>query len=303
MADFKVTWFFESYQQQPGQSSSAAYGWTESWYINVGSIEQALSEGTNQGLLSYVGLRRRLLAHGYFIKWVRASSVDNPRSSKTAALVQGHLTESPGQQGEPAQDNCCALIDFNVLPIQPGDRTHHRRMLFRGLPRALIQGNIFDEQSPRFLDLKRLCNWLGRGEAPIVGALPFMSPYTMRIQDPNIPFQPITSLTYPAGVPPRYIMLGFTHAAIVAGQRVAVRGVPFPRGVNRIWTAQGSVAENAIVTLGRTRFDLSGAWAAGGQAVVVRPVFRRPDQYTIIGLRMKTTGRPSRLTRGRRRAS
>jgi hypothetical protein len=258
--------------------------------------------------------RRLAFLHAlYQCKWVRCSNDANPRETKVAAnlmlqrgpigyAVGGGLT--PYNPATAAQVNCCVLADLAVLPTAIGDRTHHRRILLRGLPQSMINGNTLNEGGAGYNGLINFLNLVARGRSPNFPAGGVPSEWRIRFQSPTQAFQQITALTVPVG-DPRSIVLSAPLPVGINGARIAVRGVNSPRGVNRIWTIRtpAPTAAGGPYPLQKVKFDIAGAWDNTGQANLVVPAYAPANQYTLIGLRDKHTGAsPFGRTRGRRRA-
>jgi len=313
MPAYQCTWFFEGVQQNnTGTTASSTVGWTETWYGQFASVEQAIVEMRRGGSVanpSYLSARLPLLAEIYRLVWVRATEVNRPRLTKTAALqgvtVGGANTSLPTTEVGPAQVNCCALVDFVAPPLEGDIKNHHRRFLIRGLPVGLIRGNLMDETSQSFQRLIRFCNYLGRGRAPMPAGNPPPGIWQIKVHDPNLPRVAIESLTFPG------VANGSTRLALltapglgdrVLGDRIEINGVTFPGGVNRTWTVMVGHVSPGPYQLGTSRRNLpSGSiWVGPGSARRVGWLYAAPTQYLIIGLRNRQVGRPFRLTRGRR---
>lgn len=310
---YKTTFFFEGMQPNVGSTASSIVSWTETWYRIGTSVDEALSFARRVDAGSFLQLRLGFMHALYMCKWVRVSNDAVPGETKLA-----HVAGSPGgnlgggtgdrivvsgDAATAAQINCCVLVDFVSLPTVANERAHHRRVLLRGLPKSMLNGNILSEVGAGFTALLRFCDFIGRGRAPNFPAAGAFSPWLIRFQAPAQVFQPITALATVAGNN-RQIIISAALPAAVRGRKVQIRGVSTPRGVNRIWTIMTDSVGGAY-TLGRSRFDLAGAWVPGqGQANLITPAYRAADQYTVIGLRTKHTGSsPFGRTRGRRRAS
>lgn len=300
---FKITWFFEGVQRSE-QYSNSFVGWTESWYVESDSIDAALqaAANTNPGLGgSYLGYRLLCMPNMYRCVWVRASDPSNPRISKTAAVRNGSGILPP-QTGNTlaAQVTCALLVDFTVLPYTDQPGLHHRRFLIRGLSTTMINGNIVDRTAAAWSAMENFLNYLGK--RPTGSPVPVPSPqgpYTMRHQSATPTKIDITALSL--GVNGQVFSITAALGPVSIGQKVILTGIKFPLNLNRTWTfIQDS--PGGVYVLGRSRKQLSGLWVAaqGGFAVIDNPKFKAPDQYLVIGLRTRHTGRPFRLTRGRR---
>lgn len=307
---YKCTWFFDGVQANPGTTAPSYVGWTETWYRSATTIEDALVTMRSRAISSWVTRRCSFLAGSYRIRWVRASAVANPRLTKTAALLVPEVGTVPllapvipKVAQDAAQVNCCILVDFYAPPQNETDRAHHRRALLRGLPVSLINQNIINEGSPLFDPLLTFCGLIGRVRAPGVANNPSDSGWLIRTNNNVPPFVANTGLVInPANA--RQITLTAPLGALTRGAKVTVRGVTFPRGVNRVWTVLISPQTTpGQYVLGTARNDLSGAWNSTGTSWVNAYQYLAPSQYLIIGLRDRHTGRPFNLTRGRRRST
>lgn len=315
MAVYKTTWFFEGIQPAANRAASSVSAWTETWYqTTTGNVDAALNTAITLVEGSWVSLRLGFLHALYQLKWCRVSDVNNPRLTKVAAIPGGpsgrvgpinHGRLDLTQLIEAAQVNCCVLCDVTVLPTAPGDRTHHRRILLRGLGSSMIDGNCLNTTSPAFRALVRFLNYVARGESPNVPK-PAQVPYwQIRVQNFAVPYM---TLPVPGGlvinpVNDRQIVVNAPLGALTTNSRVTVRGVTSPRGVNKVWTYLSGPPGGPYV-FGKTRFDLAGLWSSNGSIQVVTPLYFPADQYTIIGMRDKHTGSsPFVRTRGRRRAA
>lgn len=308
-ADFKCVWFFESLQQNNGTTASSNVGWTETWYGTFDNIEQCLISMRSTAAQSYLGLRMKFMPSLYRLAWVRASEVSNPNRSKLAAppTVVGGLSalfDSHADIAGPAQINCCVYVDFYVPPVDPTERSHHRRFLIRGIPLGLINGNIIDESGIYWTHLLAFCDYLGRGRAPMQAQLnpAFPSPYRVAVQNPATPFQPIDSLIIDPDNP-NAIVVTRAGLASTLNNRFRIKSVRFPSFINRTWTAAVTVAAGGGIRMKPGRKQLAGSWDHTGQIQLVSPVLRGATQYVVIGLRNKKIGSPSKPTRGRRRAA
>jgi len=297
MPAWKVTWFFEG-NQLVTSGSSPLVTWTETWYESQSAtIDAALRTAVdpNNG---YLPRRLAFTPNIYRPTHVRVSEANNPRFSKYTEVrnMRGFLAHTDAARTA-AQVTCALLVNFTVLPAAPGDVTHHRMFLIRGLPESLINGNSLRRNSTVFRELQSFLNWLGYQEGPIAAPLGDFVPnlaaafggwYQLRYFGQASVNAAITALAVDAGG--RTITITSALAAD-RGDRVSVTGVTFPRGVNRIWTVQ-SALPGEVYQLGKSRARLAGAWDAGtGSAKKIAYQFRKPDQYVITGLRTRQTGK------------
>jgi hypothetical protein len=303
MPDWRVQWQFEGLQQENTQGPGFKVGWTETWYESTSnSIETALDRARTANQF-YLSRRLATLCNIYRCVYVRVSAADNPRVSKTASVISGsgHISSTSiavGHQVGFAHVNTAILVDFMAPPTSVIDTQHHRKMLFRGLPADVLNGNLIDRGTTTWPAFTRLFDYLGAGPAPnVVGPVePF---YRLRVRNAIQLDQGITALLIDDGG--RTISVSAPLGNLTAGVAVRIRGVGFPRGVNRIWTVRTSALAPPY-DLGRSRVQLAGTWDGTGFARVVSYLYRPATQYLVLGVRAIKTGRPLRLTRGRRRA-
>jgi hypothetical protein len=303
MPNWQVTWFFEG-NQTVSRGRSPLVEWREVWYEDSSaSIEFALTQAcrTDRG---YLSLRLAFTPGIYRATHVRVSNVDNPRETKTAEVQNG---VGQGGLNNIAQVNCAVLVDF-VAPAQAaGDILHHRRSTFRGLTSLMIEGNAPRRNSVAWRSFVAFCDWLGNGPAPNNGVIRaedarriggFDNPYRIRaaVRPPSGAL--ITAFNI-AGSQREILVTAADIGAVVGGQ-VQVRGVTFPRGVNKTWTVKAYNAGTGIYTLGRSKIRLAGTWDGNGE--IVRNVYAmaRANQYTIVGMRNRQTGGPFGSPAGRR---
>lgn len=306
---FKCSWFYESLQQQTGTTASSNVGWTETWYGDFPQIEQALAAMRSTAVGSYLQLRLRFMPATYRVAWLRASQLDRPNNSKLAgppALVVGNAPRLDlGDASPAAQVNCCVYVDFWAPPRNATDKAHHRRFLIRGLPLGMINGNILVESSVHFSALLDFCNYIGQVRAPRPpGQDPANNgPWQMKVQENVPPAQGMTSLIIDPDSNERGIVVTSPGLAAAYGQKFIVKGVRFPSFVSRTWTSAVTVAAGGGIVMKQGRKRLAGLWDHSGQIQSVVNALIFPTQYTVIGLRNKKIGPPSKPTRGRRRAA
>jgi len=302
---FRITWYFEGKQGSQGIGGPSNVGWTESWYWQGDTLEQALQFGLTNAV--YNNVRISFLPSIYQLTWVRVTDVLNPRASKLGSLqLFGRVNAFAGGDqpiADPAaQVTCCLLVDFTVLPGVAGPSAHHRRFLMRGLASSMILGNIANPTSWLWPRVRNFLNSIGNHEPPAVPGN-FNSQYLIRVNVAGMPDVPIVNIipnatsanfidvTLPAGTP-----------ALAIGARVRISRVKSPRGVNREWTVFNPTGVAETYTLQRSRFPIAGAYTLGGRLVGPRYDYKPANQYLIVGMRQHKIGPPSRATRGRRRA-
>lgn len=310
-SNYKVTYFIEAHQNPiRGWGGGASYGFTETWYMVADSIEDALRQASTLGRTSsygYVTRRAACLPRMYFISWVRVSDTANPRLTKTANVgIQGTAAEpdtGPVGASFAAQVTCALLVDFVKLPgTNPLDFTHHRRWLMRGLASDITNGNVINPDARSFNAIRDFLRFLARGQLNEVNFdnTPRRLFYLMRYTDPAALRSPITALTVAASL--RQITVT-SLLPLALGDRVIITGVVAPQRVNRVWTAKENSTVNNTTRLGTSPRDIAAADLVGDRPRIRKAnyLYGPPDQYVLIGLRTRITGRPFHLTRGRRR--
>lgn len=305
---FKTSFFFEGVQNVndfAGKGASGVVGWTETWYQTVsGNIDAAL---TNAEVDRYIALRTAFLSPIYSIPWVRCSDVANPRSSKTKGV------NAPGRYGTKSfnattanragQVTCAVLVDFARLPTVPKEPVHHRRFLIRALPVDMIVGNILTNVSDSYKAFKKFLIYMGGHETGTNETGPNLPYWQLQFLDPLLSVNWNLVDLVPVVANPKTVTITSDALLLAArGARFIVSRVKEPRGVNRTWTVLTPPAGGSnVAVLGTSRFGITGTYDHQGQ---IRPAnfgYGVPQQYLIIGLRTKHTGRPFHLTRGRRR--
>jgi len=312
--EYKTTFFFEGVQPSSNRTASSVSAWTETWYQTADSVDAALAYAVNVAVNNWVAFRLAFLSAAYQLKWCRVSRTDNPRETKVAAIPggpagaigrtsQNRLAVSPDIA--PAQVNCCVLADIAVLPQTTTDKTHHRRIMLRGLGQDMINGNVVNTNSASFASLVAFLNYVARGESPNFPKPGFIPYWHIRIQNPTVQYVP---LAVPNGLAintnnVRQLAITTTLGPLIQGARLTIKGVTSPRGVNKTWTVLAP-SPGPLYILGKSRFDLAGAWSNNGLIEIVTPQYLPASQYTIIGLRDKHTGsNVFARTRGRRRTA
>lgn len=311
-AQYKTTWFFEGLQQNYNTTASSIVAWTETWYQTADSVDAALVRARLTTPNSWLGKRRGFMHAAYQVKWVRCTNDSNPRDTKLAHIDAGFagvIGYSPGTLGKPeinystcAQVNCAVLVDFVAIPAGAGERTRHRRVLLRGLPRSIMDGNTLVEHGQAWTGLLAFCDFVGRGRSPNSPLAGTVSDWMIRYQAATAQYVPITNLVVDVDNP-RKVAVTVALPDAARGSRMIVKQVTQPRGMNRTWTLLADRVNPAAYQLGKSRFDLAGAWSHDGQAALVTPAYSAARQYIIIGLRDRQTGAGVfGRTRGRRRA-
>jgi hypothetical protein len=312
MANFKVTWFFENVSKGV-IGASAALGWTETWYLGnqTGNIDTVFN---HPDILAYTQLRLAILHTSSRIPFLRVSDDNNPRLVKIQSLTAKVGEIVGGNGSREAQIQCAILVDLQRLPLVPnlGEPVHHRRFLIRGLSQGLINGNVLDPSSPRWKDLIAFLNFIGvklTGNNPALNVpLPLTrTALGIRYHDPNQQWTYGMGIVT-AGIPNSRIIVTPPILGLATSPNpslIQIEDVPAPQSrMNRIWTFLGydDFAAPTKMTLGKTRKPLGTDAVAAGGAQRMRRVswlYGPIDQYAIIGLRSKKTGRLFRQLRGR----
>lgn len=314
----RVTFFFEGMQVNTNRTASSVVSWTETWYLNKGTPDQALQFALARDENSWMHRRASFLHALYAIKWIRASDVDNPRLTKVAGVNPafpgkcgtpnedngGRLGLVIGGQTTAAQTNCAVEVDMVRLPGADGDITHHRRSMFRGLPNTMINGNILREEGDGFTRMVNFLRWIARGETGSTQPRLAISDWMIRYEAQPIVRVPITALAINA-LNPRMVDLTASLGNQTKNKKIILQNTQGIQGANRIWTLSANANDPGPYKLGKARNNLAGTWVAGsGSCHVVTYTYGPLDQFTIIGLRNKKFGSsPFGRTRGRRRAS
>lgn len=289
---WKTTWDFEG-PQSAVVGLSANPGWSETWYQVENDVERALINGYNPAPDAWITLRRQFLSSTYRISRVRVSCVTNPRLTKGAVLIG-----MEGVQPKPAaQVNCCILADCTVLPTSPTDITHHRRVQLRGLPLEIINGDVIQNASPTLGLVRQFLNLVANHETN-VSPRTFTPQWLIQFQDPTVRPVHLSGLAVAAN--PHRITITNEFGVLAPDSRIRLSGVKFPSFMNRVWKVISPTPTDQPYTLGESKRQLAGVWDGTGKAVVVEPQYAPANQYTIVGLRSRDTGRPPTRSRGRR---
>ena len=312
--NYKVTFFFEGFQAGEGVGGGSAVGWTETWYQTSNLNIAAFS--TDASILYYRIMRTRFLSNIYSLVRIRVADDQNPRNVKVPDLRSRPGDVAPSANSFPAQVTCAALVDFVAAPAADNFVAHHRRMLFRGLMTGMMNGNVINANSDSFTAFRDFLIYLTTGVVPAIanGGQAFNGTpvWALRYLPRSASAFPISSLVVdPANDRQIQVQLGpivpptgppNPAPTPSTGSRWLVRGVRLPYKVNRVWTVTAStpVVNPTTSTLGRSRFHLSHTWSNDGTMTAWGPAYATLQQYHIIGLRSRDTGRPFARTRGRR---
>jgi len=324
--DVKVTYFFEDVTSAH-QYTSAALGWTETFYgVGGGTAKTATLDAwlAHTAVNDYVTARLLTMPATYRLAWIRVSDEANPRSFKVKAL-KAKFGQAIRQYKVPGastlldipigQVQCALLVDLIKLPTTPADHSHHRRFLMRGLPSDVINGNVVETLGPNWSNILAFLNWIAfkdTGGAP-PGLNPAIPPGTfpndalgLRFQNPaNLAYQPSPGVTNTTG-DARSVVISTTLNGTVGVTDYVLRDFPDNvRALNRTWRLLYSSALPAPTgssILGKTRRDMPSVNYVSpgtGKFRQVIPAYGLFDQYFIVGLRTKRTGRLFRQLRGR----
>lgn len=309
---YKVVYFFES-EQQAMVGAGSALGWTETFYWQpqqATTLEQAIMDPSHD---EWMKRRLAFMSEIYRLSFIRVSQDDNPRRFKIRGVTnrRGLVPTSAinGLNGGPAaQVQCAILADLEKLPAADNDTSHHRRYLLRGLPAEIISGNVINGLSQYYDTLLNFLRYIAgheAGVAPVPGAPRY--PWGIRYHDPGITASKIINLQiapYDSG-----IVLTTENPPIVGvvGQHYQISGVPSPLGVNKTWKFAGtfSIAPTTFNAWEKSRKQLQGTYTGPGPGKIRRvgSLYGPPDQFVVIGLRNKRTGRVFRQLRGRSRGA
>lgn len=302
MPAYRVAFFFESFQQG-FIGTGASVGWVETWYwVKSASIDAAINDPEIQ---RYLNNRCAILDPLYRVAFIRVSEADRPRRFKIAHVnFQGSASRQ--ESASAMQVQCAILVDLERLPAidQPTEKVHHRRFLVRGLPPDVIHGNVLNMFGENWPNVLRFLAFIGnkpaRGERGV--GMPARSEFGLRYLAPSVTKRIIQELKVRPG---SGTTVDLTCANLVAqlGQNVVVAGVDTPPLVNRTWTvlAEPVAGEPFKFVLGTARRELQGTYTGPGpgKAYVPSYLYGPVDQYAVIGLRSKKTGRVFRQLRGR----
>jgi hypothetical protein len=308
MGLFKMTWFFEGLQDATF-GSGAAIGWTETWALNQASenIDDAF---VNADVLQYTNLRQQCLAQQYRISFLRATNISQPPTVTPRRVKIQSLPHTQGAASNftcpAAQVQCCVLADLQKLPSAPADLVHHRKFLIRGLPSDVINGNVINTGAANWPKFVTFFNFVA-GRPTGVGAKTPGAATMLGVsyQDQvNFPKKNCPALTVDP-LNPRMISLNPGTEAYVPGESVRISGFKGLDGVafNRAWQyVTTDVGPPVKAWFGKSRFDMDGGTTPFPNAASiqrVRLLVGPFDQYAIVGLRSKRTGKVFHQLRGR----
>ena len=307
MGLWKCTWFFEGFQDATYGAGSAV-GWTESWGLNDGANTNIDQVFTNPDVTAYTGNRQTCLSNQYRISFLRVNALPQigvvpSRLVKVQSLNNYRGGASVFGSGG-AQVQCAILIDGQKLPVGLNDRVHHRKFLCRGLPPDVINGNVLNTAAPNWPRFVAFFNFIANKPTGGVNNPARATQLGISYQDPNFPYIPLPGAITVNAATPRVISMP-DPTAYGAGEQIRIRGFTGLPGVafNRAWNfISTNPGPPVVTTFGKSRFDISAQVtpfpnAASYQRtrLLVGPL----DQYALIGLRTKRTGKVFHQLRGR----
>lgn len=306
MAAYKIQFFFESHQEAT-IGAGASLGWSEVWYWDASNKTlQQVIDAPEIG--AYLQHRLPCLSNRYRISFLRVSDEAAPRRFKIANL--GFLgTADPGDPPRWGQVQCAVLVNFEKLPdpAQATEKVHARRFLMRGLPVDVINGDVINDGGVNWPAFNRfflhMAGKPARGLRP--AGLPPQSPFGCKYLHPATVKHIILKIeTVPK--PGKTVKITTVNFAPAVGDKVVVTGVDTDPRFNRTWTVVGAPvlvggAQEFIAGTSRRAFD--DLYDGPGPGKTYKPTFGYGpfDQFAIIGLRNRQTGRVFRQLRGRSR--
>lgn len=306
--DWKTDLIFEGHQNAR-VGAGRSFGWAESYYQNTENADTALRSanadvtgpGTNLCLL-----RRGFLSAMWRIAFIRVTDLRNPSVVKIASPTGLDGLIPVPTSGLVPQVQCAIAVDITRLPHDPDTFAHHRRMAFRGLSVGIINGNVIEIESGTYPFVLTFLNLIGYKQSgldqPPGGNKPKY--WKIAFQDTSLThaYTPINNLTLNSGDARFCTLVAPGLAAVKKGDRIIIKGVTGPRGINRTWTVLADAGAGLAISLGKSRrfLDLVPIVTVGGRCRIKRISLGDPDQYLITGLTSRKTGRPLRQLRGRR---
>jgi hypothetical protein len=311
MGLWRVTWFFEG-QQDANLGAGSSVGWTETWGLNDGINQNIDAVFNNPDVTAYTGNRQSCLSVLYRISFIRVSSVPagglgSPRITKIQSLpnIRGGASLL-GTGG--AQVQCAVLADLMRLPNGPDVKVHHRKFLIRGLPPDVINGNVLNTTGPNWPRFVTFLNFVANKPTGGANNPARATQLGILFQDPTFVKTPCAAITVNAATP-RFMSGDFGGIVPYAvGEQIRITGFGGLDGVslNRVWqfVSTQAVGPPNISNFGKSRFDLEAQVIAAPNAGFYQRVRFQGgplDQYAIIGLRSKRTGKVFRQLVGRSR--
>lgn len=307
MADriWQVSFFFES-QQQATVGTGSSLGWQEVWYktyLDTVGIETVIQSAD---FTDYLKLRTAFMPNIYRCAFIRVSDVSNPRHFKIRAIT-GNLGTGDVNEENSGQVQCAVLVNMDAIvgPGTPGETIHHRKFLVRALAKDLVNGNVIQNESDDYTFLKRFLNFVAHRPAgqPVNPAqLRFTWGIRWNTQS-NVSTTILRMKEDPGSLKRSWLVDPPTN--LPRGTKMVIKGIPRPNeDGNRTWTIQGHKTVDTVVydvvTGNRRPIDVDYTGPGPGRYTLIDWNSKMFDQYTIIGLRTKKTGRSFRQLRGRR---
>lgn len=307
MSNFAVTFFFEGVQAATF-GVSAALGWTETWYVQSATLDTCFGEFD---VREYLRRRILCLSERYRIAFIRVAEVNDTdagglRRVKIQTLINevGAIKGSTAA-GKGAQVQCAILVNLMRLPTATGEKVHDRRFLVRGLPVSVIDGNVLKTDGPYWTRFTNFFNFIAKrptGVAPVGDSATSLG---IRYQNPAV--TGISLLTASVNTRDRHLIdVTPTFPGALKGTNYKIKGVGGQDGpnVDRQWVQLTDSGATPMV-LGKTRNPFPEGrdvlYIGPGLAAIrkVAYLYGPFDQYAIIGLRSKRTGKISRQLRGK----
>ncbi len=300
--NYRVTFFFET-QQRAIQGSGVSLGWTESWYKTSADTLQTVI--TDLDILTYIALRTAFMPALYRISFVRVNDEDNPRRFKIRGIGpegQGKVVLSTTDL--PIQVQCAILVDLERMPLEAAEKAHHRRFLVRGLPNEVVNGNVLEPFGPMWRHIRKFLDFVGNEDISVkrtegVGRFT----WGIKYRNPTATKHIISQAQPQMADAQRLLVTAAGMGDFLPGTRATVQGIKSPRNFNKTWLVTGTttIGAETFLVLERSRERLQGEYSGPGTGVIIPAVFLygQVDQYVIIGLRVKKTGRSFHLLRGR----
>lgn len=306
MANFRVTFFFESQQQgQLGVGSSL--GWTESWYkVSSLSLKEVIQD---TDLTDYITFRTKFMPKIYRISFIRVNDEDHPRRFKIRGIGNTGFGKVTATDTDFGQVQCAVLVDLERMPIADGEAAHHRRMLLRGLPTDVINGNVLKPTGANWSAIRTFLDFVGNEDVqvPRTKDIPRFS-WGIKYLNPTSTKHNIILATPSVGDANRLHLRcegqgDFVPPGVGETKRVIVQGIPSPRIFNKTWNfvATTVIGGDTFLVLERSRERMQGEYNGPGTGNVrlASYLYGQVDQYVIVGLRNRKTGRSFHLLRGR----
>jgi hypothetical protein len=306
---YRVTWFFEGVQSAT-YGASAALGWTETWGFtqpsnNIDDVFKALD------ILNYTQVRQNILTSQYRMTFIRVTQIASAGNIATRKVKVQTLNNKVGTIPVPpqtsAQVQCAILADLQRLPTAPQDKVHHRKFLLRGLPGNVINGNVLDPSGGSWVSVQLFFDFVAQHSVGDVhhGKINATGLGVVYQDVVNFPKFSMPGLVVDPVLYPNLIQLNQTLPGGVPGTQWRISNLHRPQSsfLNRAWTLIfQNVGPPLTVTLGKSRVPMLAQTIAFPNEGLIQnmvPIVGPFDQYAIIGLRSKRTGKLFHQLRGR----